>query len=196
MSRLTLRSTATSHENGVCCTHFKSKECENVAGNCSFGCKWEEEVWEKLAYYEDLEEQGRLLEFPCKLEDTVYRIVKYCEENTGYKNFYKPSIEFTKNCIHYEPQNWDIPERCKACDDWDDADYCSLYLDILHDACKERFAIRKEKFQLSMRCQIYNTPMFDEKTSLRDVLFLSQEEAEKVLAEYIAGRYGDQRESE
>ena len=29
---------------------------------------------EKLAHYEDLEEQGRLIELPCKIGDTVYDI--------------------------------------------------------------------------------------------------------------------------
>lgn len=53
MERLTLRSGDTNHENGVCCTHFKSKECLEVGGNCAYGCKWEEAAWEKLASYED-----------------------------------------------------------------------------------------------------------------------------------------------
>lgn len=52
----------TSHENGVCCTHFMGKECKEVGGECSYGCKWEEEVWSKLAHYEDMEESGRLIE--------------------------------------------------------------------------------------------------------------------------------------
>lgn len=30
------------------------------------------EVLDKLRYYEDLEEQGRLIELPCKVGDTVY----------------------------------------------------------------------------------------------------------------------------
>lgn len=74
MERLTKRSTKTSHENGVCCTHFRSKECNEVYGNCAFGCKWEEETWSKLAAYEDLEEQGLLLRLPCKLGDDLYWI--------------------------------------------------------------------------------------------------------------------------
>lgn len=53
MERLTLRSSETSHENGVCCTHFQSKECLEVGGNCAYGCKWEEAAWERLADYED-----------------------------------------------------------------------------------------------------------------------------------------------
>ena len=53
MERLTLRSSDTNHENGVCCTHFHSKECLEVGGNCAYGCKWEEAAWERLADYED-----------------------------------------------------------------------------------------------------------------------------------------------
>lgn len=72
MERLTKRSNATSHENGVCCTHFNSRECREVCGECAHGCKWEEEAWSKLAEYEDLEEQGLLLRLPCKVGDKVY----------------------------------------------------------------------------------------------------------------------------
>ncbi|MDO4486056.1 MAG: hypothetical protein Q4C46_05600 [Bacillota bacterium] len=32
----------------------------------------------KLAHYEDLEEQGRLIELPCAVGDTVYVINKHC----------------------------------------------------------------------------------------------------------------------
>lgn len=53
MERLTKRSKATTHENGVCCTHFLSTECCAVDGNCASGCKWEESAWERLAAYED-----------------------------------------------------------------------------------------------------------------------------------------------
>lgn len=66
MERLT-KYGKTSHENGVCCTHFMSKECKEVAGDCAMGCKWEEEAWSKLAHYEDLEEQGLLLKLPFPL---------------------------------------------------------------------------------------------------------------------------------
>ena len=72
MERLTIRSNDTSHKNGVCCTHFMSKECHEVCGECAHDCKWEEEAWSKLAEYEDLEEQGLLLRLPCKVGDTVY----------------------------------------------------------------------------------------------------------------------------
>lgn len=34
------------------------------------------EICNKLAEYEDLEEQGRLLKLPCKVGDTVYKVDK------------------------------------------------------------------------------------------------------------------------
>ena len=54
----------TTHENGICCTHFSGEECVKLQGDCSNGCLWEEKVWEKLAHYEDLEEQGRMVILP------------------------------------------------------------------------------------------------------------------------------------
>lgn len=44
-------------------------------------CPCLQEVLEKLAYYEDLEEQGLLLKIPCKVGDTVYT-------NTSVKGWY------------------------------------------------------------------------------------------------------------
>lgn len=56
---------------------------KGCGSNCKYGfqycCKedWENcqtisDVIDKLAYYEDLEEQGRLIKLPCKVGDTVY----------------------------------------------------------------------------------------------------------------------------
>ena len=53
MERLTKHSKQTSHENGICCTHFCSPECLEVGGNCAMNCKWEEAAWSRLAAYED-----------------------------------------------------------------------------------------------------------------------------------------------
>ena len=43
-----------------------SSKCDN--------CEIMTSVCEKLGKYEDLEEQGRLISLPCKVEDTVYEI--------------------------------------------------------------------------------------------------------------------------
>ena len=53
MERLTKHSKRTSHENGICCTHFYDPECLEVGGNCAMNCKWEEAAWNLLAAYED-----------------------------------------------------------------------------------------------------------------------------------------------
>lgn len=53
MERLTAHSKQTSHENGICCTHFLGFECLGVGGNCARNCKWEEAAWSRLAAYED-----------------------------------------------------------------------------------------------------------------------------------------------
>lgn len=53
MQRLTKHSKQTSHENGICCTHFRGPECLEVGGNCAMNCKWEEAAWSRLAAYED-----------------------------------------------------------------------------------------------------------------------------------------------
>ena len=55
MERLTKHSKQTSHENGICCTHFCGPECLGVGGNCAMNCKWEEAAWSRLAAYEDSE---------------------------------------------------------------------------------------------------------------------------------------------
>lgn len=39
---------------------------------------------QRLAHYEDLEEQGRLVELPCKIGTTVYRICKKKYDVDGY----------------------------------------------------------------------------------------------------------------
>lgn len=49
----------------TCAEHDEEKSCDN----CPI-----QKAFEKLAEYEDLEEQGKLLKLPCVVGDTVYRI--------------------------------------------------------------------------------------------------------------------------
>lgn len=42
------------------------------------------EAIDKFAHYEDLEEQGRLIELPCKIGEKVYEVNKTCEERNLY----------------------------------------------------------------------------------------------------------------
>ena len=68
---------------------------KGCGSNCKYGfqhcrtedwgnCKTIDDVIEKLADYEDLEEQGRLVKLPCKVGDMVYCIYERytkCSEN-------------------------------------------------------------------------------------------------------------------
>lgn len=59
-----------------------------------------EEVFCRLAYYEDMEEQGRLVVLPCKVGDTIWRI----KCNGAWPDFGTPYVEadaFLYRDIHY-----------------------------------------------------------------------------------------------
>ena len=72
------------------------------------------ELRERLKYYEDLEEQGRLLVLPCKVEDTVYEII---EETVPNRYFYI--------------NEWKVQDvstqSIKYADEWESYDYENLY---------------------------------------------------------------------
>ena len=72
------------------------------------------ELREKLKYYEDLEEQGRLLVLPCKVGDTVYEIL---EETVPNHYFYIS-----------EPKVQDVSVKAvKYADEWEPYGYENLY---------------------------------------------------------------------
>ena len=123
---------------------------------------------------------------PCKEGETVYKIKKFCEKSEGYQEFYVPSKQFALDCRFYEPSDWGIEERCAACDDVEDRYYCSLDVGVFCKECKERFAIQKDIFNFSMMRRVFNSPMYDKNTQLRDTLFLTQAEAEKALEDWIS----------
>lgn len=52
---------------------YDFKYCYNACEDCPTI----NEIYEKLAGYEDLEEQGLLLKLPCKIGDTVYRVSRH-----------------------------------------------------------------------------------------------------------------------
>lgn len=120
---------------------------------------------------------------PCEEGATVYRIVKYCEKNSGRKSFYVPNNVLEYNCQYYA-EDWD-GDRCQGCDDYEDSWYCSLNLKVLNHACKARFGIEKEKFNLSMLYQVYNTPLYKKDVALEDTYFLTEEAARAKMEEII-----------
>ena len=70
MKRLTER-----FSNGQACVYGCGDNCKydyKYCNNHLEDCPTINEIYEKLASYEDLEEQGLLLRLPCKVGDTVY----------------------------------------------------------------------------------------------------------------------------
>lgn len=50
-------------------------DCEMVEGKCVFyGNCYDRKIYNKLKYYEDLEEQNLLLKLPCKVGAKVYHV--------------------------------------------------------------------------------------------------------------------------
>lgn len=87
MDRLTKYSEGTTHENGICCTHFFGPECLRVGGNCSMNCKWEEAAWSRLAAYEDTGLTPGDVEELIKMDASkTDKVLQLKEELQGAKN--------------------------------------------------------------------------------------------------------------
>lgn len=69
MNRLTKRIRGYAHG-------AEGRSKETLTGNYCRGCFESTACVEKLAEYEDLEEQGKLLKLPCAVGDTIFRINK------------------------------------------------------------------------------------------------------------------------
>ena len=78
-----------------------NKTCEEFCKNAVDGCKncYIQQVFKKLADYEDLEDQGLLVRLPCKIGDDLYCIVngevkKLKVHSFGVQDFEITGIEF------------------------------------------------------------------------------------------------------
>lgn len=79
MERLTEHSKQTSHENGICCTHFRGPECLEVGGNCAMNCKWEEAAWSRLAAYEDTERTPEEIDMDHEAAEQLRHLCRNCD---------------------------------------------------------------------------------------------------------------------
>ena len=154
--------------------------------------KYNAEILNRLAEYEEAEAAGLIKRLPCKEGTPIYYIRKDCDENWGYKEKFRPTKEFKEDCEHFESQYWESPEYCKYFDKINDGyrdyEYCSLDLKIICDKCKDRLTIHKDYFTLSMINKVYNTPQFNPNTKLKDTYFLTVEEAEEKIEELKNGK--------
>lgn len=82
-----------------------------IADDKGFPNKFGSDVLTKLADYEDLEEQGRIIKLPCKLGDTVYYISEgFVEPCTIEVIFLADYTDKNGNCsymaeIHYDRED-------------------------------------------------------------------------------------------
>lgn len=60
-------------------------------------CPCLQEVLEKLAEYEDLEEQGKLLKLPCEIGQRVYMIYQFCGKGAWEIEEHKIRLEDLEN---------------------------------------------------------------------------------------------------
>lgn len=79
MERLTEHSKQTSHENGICCTHFRGPECLRVGGNCAMNCKWEEAAWSRLAAYEDTRLEPEEIDMDHEAAEQLRHLCRNCD---------------------------------------------------------------------------------------------------------------------
>ena len=142
----------------------------------------------KLAEYEDLEEQNRLIILPCAEGSTIYKITKFCGRTKGYREEYKPFVEFERKCEFYERSLfYGEKDKCiaKIDDPYKEPWWCSYNLDILCETCKSRIAIQKDAFTLPKLTQVYNTPAFNPNTDPENIFYLTYEEAEMAMKKLI-----------
>lgn len=86
--------------------------CSSFCNNCSQGtgnCEIVKRMVEKLADYEDLEEQGRLVILPCKIGDTIYEVSyenrEFVIKEHIVKEFIYRTYRFSRIEIYCENEN-------------------------------------------------------------------------------------------
>lgn len=60
-----------------------------------------QKAFDKLAHYEDLEEQGLLLKLPCKVGDTVYEIVEEWDLKSNSKYYVIDKTKFNLDLLDW-----------------------------------------------------------------------------------------------
>lgn len=138
MNRLTERS-----ENGQVYTPY----CYNAIcdGICIL-CDYEDKILEKLADYEDLEEQGKLIRLPCKVGEDVWCLEEYEDgfDCSGYI-FLAMCGEYCITSAHYmhlENLEEQLEEMVDDCENWGHTD-----LNIIH---KSRVFLTREEAEQAL----------------------------------------------
>lgn len=155
---------------------------------CSNACKYAESPHCLEERFADHLIANNVIILPCRKDDLVYSIRKFCDVNVGNYEVYRPTKEFDNPCQYYE----DIYDG-SMCHypglNFDEKWYCNLDCDIYCDNCRERLAVQADRFSYSMIEHIYNTPMFNKSLPLECIYFLTKKEAEDALDKYLKGEW-------
>lgn len=89
--------------NGKYTIDFSNERCGEFLTNHKAGVK---ALFEKLAEYEDAEEQGLLVRLPCNVGDMVYEIASYCfdcQKQTDWCHYdcKEPTYRIRKFAVNY-----------------------------------------------------------------------------------------------
>jgi hypothetical protein len=90
MKRLTKLAVSMQGEEKTCCVNFMGVECIYRNGECG-RCSINDQAWDKLRRYEELEEQGRMIIHPVNFGDTVFRLRHMTQRELG-----EAGINFSK----------------------------------------------------------------------------------------------------
>ena len=134
-----------------------------------------EQCFNKLAEYEDLEEQGLLLRLPCKVGDTVYVICE-CETIPPQLDgtLYGANGEPGTATGYYCPYEENCPHECFKSEDYFSCDYFKNKEAVFED---EVAAMWCDEFGVNIITS--NCPV---NSRLGEYVFLTKEEAEQALA--------------
>ena len=107
MSRLT----ETIHGKGFC---RLAGACEMTCETSCKDCEILIEIFDKLAYYEDAEEQGLLQRLPCKVGTKVWKIDKlfYIDRKGCRECLYYGNDGLGEYCDYYGYNDEDLPPSC------------------------------------------------------------------------------------
>lgn len=167
MERLTKHSKQTSHENGICCTHFYGFECLRVGGNCAMNCKWEEAAWSRLAAYEDTGLEPEAIE--------TVKLALAAKHMVDLETLNNTPISRLVELAEADKDGQLVVQPCKVGD--------KLYRVFAGEILEHRVGSMKY-FAIQKRWDIETYPFCPcVESSIGKTIFLTREEAEKSLAE-------------
>ena len=160
---------------------------KGCGSNCKYGfeycrkedwenCKTIDDVIDKLAEYEDLEEQGLLLRLPCKVGDTVYAICT-CEavDTVLDGTLYGSNGGFGTATGYYCP--YELSDKCPHIDA-DDCDECKNIEAVFEDTINY---INITEYETIIG--LHNTNLCVTVDEIGKTVFLTKAEAERKLKE-------------